>query len=71
MVANNEFSSNLQQRIEAAYKESGNSHGWRLLASPACVLEGAEVAFIGLTPAVMISQLIMDNSQCHTVVLTS
>ncbi len=38
------------ERIERAYRASGNQLGWRLLASPADVLEGAEVAFLGLNP---------------------
>jgi hypothetical protein len=36
--------------ISTAYIESKNSCGWRLLASPPSVVEGAEVAFIGLNP---------------------
>ncbi len=40
----------LQAQIEAAYAASGNALGWRLLMSPAAVLEGADVAFIGLNP---------------------
>jgi hypothetical protein len=40
----------LRERIEGAYLTSGNSLGWRLLASPASVLEGAEIAFLGLNP---------------------
>lgn len=40
----------LVERIERAYRASGNQLGWRLLASPADVLEGADVAFLGLNP---------------------
>ena len=40
----------LRERIEAAYRISGNKLGWRLLYSPEAVLDGAEIAFIGLNP---------------------
>lgn len=50
MASHCEFCSNLRQRISAAYDKSGNSCGWRLLASPAYVLGGADVAFVGLNP---------------------
>lgn len=40
----------LVERIERAYNASGNHLGWRLLASPAYVLERADVAFLGLNP---------------------
>lgn len=43
--------------IERAYQESGNRLGWRLLASPARTLAGAEIAFIGLNPAGRIEPL--------------
>ncbi len=36
--------------IEVAYSKSGNTLGWRLLGSPAHVMEDAEIAFIGLNP---------------------
>ena len=36
--------------IQAAYRNSGNDKGWRLLSSSAATLDGAEVAFIGLNP---------------------
>lgn len=49
-ISNDEFCSALQERITAAYETSGNSLGWRLLASPPAVLDGADVAFIGLNP---------------------
>lgn len=49
-VPNSAFCRQLTERIEKAYAESGNSLGWRLLASPAGVLDGADVAFIGLNP---------------------
>lgn len=37
-------------RIEAEYQKRGYNLGWRLLCSPWEVVEGAEVAFIGLQP---------------------
>jgi hypothetical protein len=40
----------LRARIEAAYAARGDRLGWRLLYSPDAVLDGAEVAFIGLNP---------------------
>lgn len=40
----------LRAQIENAYAKSGNTMGWRLLASPESTLNGAEVAFIGLNP---------------------
>jgi hypothetical protein len=40
----------LKTEIEAAYSASENRLGWRLLYSPAEVLNGADVAFIGLNP---------------------
>ncbi|RAH95677.1 hypothetical protein DLJ53_34095 [Acuticoccus sediminis] len=40
----------LRERIEAAYIASGNALGWRFLMSPPAVLDGAQVAFIGLNP---------------------
>ncbi|MEC9431600.1 MAG: hypothetical protein VYD87_01725 [Pseudomonadota bacterium] len=40
----------LSNRIERAYRASGNELGWRFLASPANVLDSAEVAFLGLNP---------------------
>ena len=43
-------SSALKTQIEAAYRSSGNDLGWRLLYSPSSVLDGAQVAFIGLNP---------------------
>jgi hypothetical protein len=50
MISNSDFCSDLRRRIEEAYARSGNTCGWRLLASPSSVLERAEVAFIGLNP---------------------
>lgn len=41
----------LSERIECAYRASGNQLGWRLLASPPYVLDRSEVAFLGLNPA--------------------
>lgn len=49
-ISNDEFCSELRQRISAAYEKSGNTLGWRLLASPPTVLDGADVAFIGVHP---------------------
>ena len=40
----------LLERIERAYSASSNKLGWRFLASPDCVLEEAQVAFLGLNP---------------------
>lgn len=40
----------LEKQIEDAYLRSGNHLGWRLLASPVSVLQGADIAFIGLNP---------------------
>lgn len=45
-----DYSGALKTLIEAAYHRSGNDLGWRLLYSPASVLDGAQVAFIGLNP---------------------
>ena len=39
-----------ERQIKAAYRASGNDLGWRFLYSPEGVLDGAEVAFIGLNP---------------------
>lgn len=50
MEKNHIDSAELIARIERAYADSGNTLGWRLLASPIRVLEGAEVAFIGMNP---------------------
>ncbi|MFP4044204.1 MAG: uracil-DNA glycosylase family protein [Rhodosalinus sp.] len=40
----------LRARIEAEYAARGDRLGWRLLYSPEAVLDGAEVAFVGLNP---------------------
>lgn len=45
------FANCLRDRIEAEYQRRGDTLGWRFLASPANVLDGARVAFIGLNPA--------------------
>ncbi|MGQ3673559.1 uracil-DNA glycosylase family protein [Xanthobacter sp. TB0136] len=45
------FCSGLRARIETFEREHGYGLGWRLLASPAAVLEKADIAFIGLNPA--------------------
>ncbi|NOW48709.1 hypothetical protein FHW96_004899 [Novosphingobium sp. SG751A] len=42
--------SDLEERIRLAYEASGNDLGWRFLYSPASVLNGADVAFVGLNP---------------------
>lgn len=44
------FARSLEQRIEKAYRARGDRMGWRLLYSPAHVLNGASVAFVGLNP---------------------
>ena len=44
------FSTQLEADIAEAYRVSHHRMGWRLLYSPARVLEGADVAFIGLNP---------------------
>lgn len=44
------FADDLENEIKSAYKSSGNQLGWRLLYSPPSVLDGAEVAFLGLNP---------------------
>jgi len=44
------YCAGLRARIEEAYFNSENDLGWRLLASPAAVLDDAEIAFIGLNP---------------------
>lgn len=46
----NELARRLETRIEHKAKELGYELGWRLLASPASVLNESEVAFIGLNP---------------------
>lgn len=45
------FHAELKQRLEAAYAAGNYTLGWRLLASPAHVLDGADIAFLGLNPA--------------------
>ena len=40
----------LRHRIETAYESCGNTQGWRFLYSPPSVLQGADVAIIGLNP---------------------
>ena len=49
-IALDENCSALKRRISKAYLESKNSFGWRLLMSPSSVLDGAEIAFVGLNP---------------------
>lgn len=44
------FASELERRIEDEYRECGYDLGWRLLASPIRVLDGAKIGFIGLNP---------------------
>jgi len=36
--------------VNVAYEASGNRLGWRLLTSPAAVIDGADIAFIGMNP---------------------
>ncbi|WP_300443630.1 uracil-DNA glycosylase family protein [uncultured Mameliella sp.] len=50
MPDSKDFVRHLNAEIEAAYVNSGSRLGWRFLYSPADVLEGATVAFIGLNP---------------------
>jgi hypothetical protein len=50
VLSNDEYCSALSLRISTAYLQSKNSFGWRLLASPSSVIDGAEVAFVGLNP---------------------
>jgi hypothetical protein len=50
-MTENSFAVDLEKRIEAEYRRRGDALGWRFLASPANVLDGARVAFIGLNPA--------------------
>lgn len=40
----------MKAEIENAYRRSGNTMGWRLLASPETTLKNAKIAFIGLNP---------------------
>lgn len=40
----------MKEEIEAAYRRSGNSLGWRFLYGPESTLVDAEIAFIGLNP---------------------
>jgi len=40
----------MENEIERAYRNSGNTMGWRLLGSPEVTLDGARIAFIGLNP---------------------
>jgi len=51
MISNDEYCAELKMRIEAEYERSGNRLGWRLLASPRNVLDGAEIALVGINPA--------------------
>ena len=44
------FADTLRDEIAEAYERSGNGMGWRLLYSPPAVLDGADIAFIGLNP---------------------
>jgi hypothetical protein len=49
-MARTEFAVALERRIAHAYRSSRNRLGWRLLYSPEHVLDGADVAFIGMNP---------------------
>lgn len=40
----------MKTEIERAYRRSGNTIGWRLLASPETTLDGSRLAFVGLNP---------------------
>ncbi|MBI4920170.1 MAG: hypothetical protein HY834_00340 [Devosia nanyangense] len=44
------FAETLRQRIVGEYAAQGYKRGWRLLYSPASVIDDADVAFIGLNP---------------------
>lgn len=50
MSGHRAFAEGLRARIERRYRDSGHGLGWRLLYSPAVVLEGAHAAFVGLNP---------------------
>ena len=50
MIGNRTFADALRARIEHRYRDGGYRLGWRLLYSPAAVVEGARVAFVGLNP---------------------
>ena len=49
-LPNASFVQLLEQLIESKYRERGDPLKWALLYSPADVLEGSPVAFIGLNP---------------------
>ena len=44
------FANQLEMDISATYQRLGYALGWRLLSSPLEVLNGAEVAFLGINP---------------------
>lgn len=50
MAGHQAFADGLRMRIERRYRDAGYRLGWRLLYSPAAVLEGARVALVGLNP---------------------
>ena len=50
MIGHQAFADELRARIERRYVDGGYRLGWRLLYSPAVVLEGTRVAFVGLNP---------------------
>ena len=50
MTGHRAFAEGLRARIERRYRDGGYRLGWRLLYSPAAVLEGAQLAFVGLNP---------------------
>lgn len=67
-----DYSRLLRARIEHAYQTSGNKLGWRLLASPAAVLDGADIAFLGLNPGGSVQradhgELSMPNGSAYVV----
>lgn len=44
------FINSIRTRIEREYVKSNNELGWRFLSSPIEVLNGSEIAFLGLNP---------------------
>ncbi len=50
MTTSDNFAAEIRCRIERHYRKNEYQLGWRLLESPAIVIESAEVAFIGLNP---------------------
>ena len=50
MTGHQVFADGLKARIECRYRDGAYKLGWRLLYSPAIVLESARLAFVGLNP---------------------